>query len=89
MKHLADVGDYFEVLLASQHFHVLLVEGPPGWGKTSLIRDILGRLQLPYQLVGSFVTPLALFNELVRSPSVATLPAPVAALTEGSACYFT
>lgn len=68
MDHIADITEYLRMLLASEHFHALLVQGPPGWGKTSLIRSSLGQLGVNYRVLGAYATPLALFNALAGDP---------------------
>jgi hypothetical protein len=68
LKFLEDIKGLIEVLLGSDRFHVLVVQGPPGWGKTYQTRTALNELGVPFQLLGSYSTPLALFNKLVNDP---------------------
>lgn len=68
LDHLAEISDYIALLLSSEHFHLLLVQGPPGWGKSSLCRAVLDRLGRGYRELGSYATPLGLFNGLVDHP---------------------
>ena len=55
------------MLLQSRRFHLLIVQGPPGWGKSSITADALRRLGIDFHAVGSYSTPLALFNTLVEN----------------------
>ena len=67
MDHASDISSYIQLLMTSQHFHLLLVQGPPGWGKSSLTRRALDSLQVPFRELGAYATPLGLFNGLVEN----------------------
>jgi len=69
LDHLADITDYIKILLSSEHYHLMLVQGPPGWGKSSLTRKVLGDLGQEHRELGSYCTPLALYNGLVDHPA--------------------
>lgn len=69
MDHLSDISDYIRLLLSSEHYHLMLVQGPPGWGKSSLTRKVLMELGQEYRELGSYCTPLALYNGLCNHPS--------------------
>ena len=68
MEYLHDVKRFIEVLIQSEKFHLLCISGPPGWGKTFLTRQTLGELNTSYQMLGSYSTPLALYNSFCEFP---------------------
>ena len=45
------------------------MQGQAGWGKSSLTRKVLSDRSVPWRELGSYCTPLALFNGLVADPS--------------------
>ncbi len=69
MDHLTEITSFIRLLLSSQQFHLLLVQGPPGWGKSSLTKAVLKSLGVGARELGSYCTPLALFNGLVADPT--------------------
>jgi len=69
LDHLTEITSFIRLLLASKQFHLLLVQGPPGWGKSSLTKAVLGSLGITARELGAYCTPLALFNGLVANPS--------------------
>lgn len=68
MDHLAEITSFIRLLLESQHFHLLLVQGPPGWSKSTITKTVLENLEVEYRELGAYCTPLALFNGLVENP---------------------
>ena len=54
LDHLTDITDYIRLLLSSEHYHLMLVQGPPGWGKSSLTRKVLGELGQEFRELGSY-----------------------------------
>ena len=44
MKHLKNIRDLIKTLLGSDSFHALIVESPPGWGKSTAIDLALDEL---------------------------------------------
>ena len=69
LDHLSEITSFIRLLLSSEQFHLLLVQGPPGWGKSSLTKTVLGSIGQPFRELGSYCTPLALFNGLVADRS--------------------
>ena len=68
MDYLQDIEKLITVLHKSDKFHLLCVSGPAGWAKTHTTRNVLGKLNVEYSLLGSYTTPLALFNHLSSHP---------------------
>ncbi len=64
MEHLSDIKNLLNLLLNSSKFHLLIVKGPPGWGKTQTITKALIDLGINYNTIGTFATPLAFYNQL-------------------------
>jgi hypothetical protein len=52
------------MLKIADDFHSLIVQSPPGWGKSTAIMQCLEKLKIPYHAVGSYSTPLALYRAL-------------------------
>ncbi len=65
MKHLDDVTLLTKTLCESNVFHSLVVQSPPGWGKTSTVLRALNDQKIGYESLGSYSTPLALYHALV------------------------
>jgi len=68
LKYLADIKRFIHLLVESERFHLFTVMGAPGWAKTHGTRTTLAELGVNYQLLGSYATPLALFNKLAEDP---------------------
>ena len=64
MKHIDDIRALTELLLGSKNFHSLVIEGAPGWGKSTTVEKILQEKQIPFVTLGSYTTPLRLFSFL-------------------------
>jgi hypothetical protein len=69
MKHIDDIRALVVMLQKSAKFHALVVESPPGWAKSSSIEAILSELSISFVSLGSYSTPLALYNALNKSPA--------------------
>jgi hypothetical protein len=69
VKHLREIEILVETLLSSEHFHALLIQGPPGISKSSSVENILKHLGAEFRAIGSFTTPLALFHSLAEAPA--------------------
>lgn len=68
MKHIDDIRALTELLLGSKNFHSLVIEGAPGWGKSSTVEKILLEKKHPFVTLGSYTTPLRLFGFLSENP---------------------
>ena len=55
-------------MMASPSFHAVIVEGPAGWGKTTTVTMALDELDLEAVHLGSYSTPLNLFNFFSQHP---------------------
>lgn len=69
MKHIDDIRALVVTLQRSAKFHALVVESPPGWAKSSSVEAVLSELSIPFVSLGSYSTPLALYNALSKSPA--------------------
>jgi len=69
VKHLEDMRALVDLLLASSNFHSLIVEGAPGWGKSSAIDKLLREKSISFVALGSYTTPLRLFQFLEKNPN--------------------
>ncbi len=69
MKHIEDIRVLMDLLLNSKTFHSLIVEGVPGWGKSTAIEGLLRKKMLPFVILGSYTTPLRLFTFLSENPN--------------------
>ena len=56
-------------VMKSQHFHLLLIEGRAGVGKTTSIYGALEELEIEPTVLGAFTTPLGFFNYLHENSS--------------------
>ncbi len=65
MKHLDDIRTLVDTLLKSTRFHALVIQSPSGWGKSTMVEKILSELAANYSCLGSYSTPLGLYNCLV------------------------
>ena len=68
MKHVEDIRALTEILLSSNNFHSLVIEGAPGWGKSTTVEQILNEKGIAFKALGSYTTPLALFKFLSQNP---------------------
>jgi hypothetical protein len=69
VKHVEDIRSLMDLLLASDNFHSLVVEGAPGWGKSSSVERVLTDKNLKFTAIGSYTTPLRLFEILCENSS--------------------
>lgn len=69
MKHVSNIEALVKTLLQSDLFHSLVIQSPPGWGKTTTVGRALQNLNQQYVSTGSYSTPLALFRCLCENPS--------------------
>ena len=69
MKHLDDIAALVGTLMQSSRFHALVIESPPGWAKSTTIDKVMAGLGLSYSGLGSYSTPLSLYNALGKDPA--------------------
>lgn len=68
MKHLSVLSSLVKTLLQSDVFHALVVQSPPGWGKSTAIDGVLSGLGSDFVAAGSYATPLHIYNTLCENP---------------------
>ena len=68
MKHVATITAFIKTLMISENFHALVVQSPPGWGKSTTIDLALAELGVDAVVAGSYATPLHIYNTLCRHP---------------------
>lgn len=68
MKHVATIKAFIKTLMNSESFHALVVQSPPGWGKSTTIDIALSELGVEAVAAGSYATPLHIYNTLCRHP---------------------
>jgi len=64
--HITAIRKYLEVLVKVDDPHILIVEGPSGWGKTTAVEEALRLSKRSAFYLGSYSTPLHLFNFLAE-----------------------
>ncbi len=69
MRHLEDIALLLKTLRESKVFHALVIESPPGWAKSTTVETILSEANELFESLGSYSTPLALYNALCKYPS--------------------
>jgi len=68
MKHVETIKAFIKTLMNSESFHALVVQSPPGWGKSTTIDVALADLAIDAVVAGSYATPLHIYNTLCRHP---------------------
>ena len=64
LNHIEAIKRLLLTIRASERMHALVIEGPPGWGKTTAVEEALRTAGLTGVHLGSYSTPLHLFNFL-------------------------
>ena len=64
LNHIQAIKSLLLTMKASERMHALIIEGPPGWGKTTAVEDALREAGITAVYVGSYSTPLHFFNFL-------------------------
>jgi len=64
VKHITAIKKYMEVIINAQDMHAVIVEGAPGWGKTTAVERALDQAGIIGMHLGAYSTPLNLFNFL-------------------------
>jgi hypothetical protein len=67
MDHVAAIQKYIETMTHAEDLHILIIEGPPGWGKTTAVQDALRLANIKEVHLGAYSTPLNLFNFLAEN----------------------
>lgn len=69
LNHIDAIRDLLiTITVFYERMHALIVEGPPGWGKTTAVEDALKSSGIQAVRLGSYSTPLNLFNFLHGNP---------------------
>jgi hypothetical protein len=68
MQHIEDIRLLTQTLLKSSQFHALVIQSAPGWGKSTTIENVLNSEKIPYLSLGSYSTPLFLYNAICSNP---------------------
>ena len=61
MKATDQIKNLIHTLDKADGFNACIIEGAPGWGKTTAVADALVRLKIEYAHLGAYATPLGLF----------------------------
>ena len=69
MKHVESICAYIKALLNNNSFHALIIESPPGWGKSTTVNRALAELEIQAVAAGAYATPLHIYNTLCRHPN--------------------
>jgi DNA polymerase III delta prime subunit len=64
LNHIDAIKSLLLTVRASERMHALIIEGPPGWGKTTAVDEALMAAGIAGVHLGSYSTPLNLFNFL-------------------------
>ncbi len=64
LNHIEAIKRLLLTIQASDRMHAVIIEGPPGWGKTTAVEDALRMADVAGVHLGSYSTPLHLFNFL-------------------------
>jgi len=64
LNHFCAIRELLDVLCLSSEVHVLVIESAPGLGKSSTIEAALLEMGAHFRSVGSYSTPLHLYNTL-------------------------
>lgn len=67
MKATDKIKNLIHTLNKADGFNACIIEGAPGWGKTTAVADALVRLKIGYAHLGTYATPLGLFNFLFQN----------------------
>ena len=64
LNHITTIKSLILTVRASERMHALIIEGPPGWGKTTTVDEALRAAKIDGVHLGSYSTALHLFNFL-------------------------
>lgn len=66
MDHVSAIKKYIEAIVDADDMHALVIEGPPGWGKTTSVEESLKLAKIEAHHLGAYSTPLNLYNFLAE-----------------------
>ena len=64
LDHVSAIRKYIEAIIDAEDMHSLIIEGPAGWGKTTAVEESLTLSKIEAYHLGSYSTPLNLYNFL-------------------------
>lgn len=67
LNHVVAIQKYIEVISCAEDMHALIVEGAPGWGKTTAVESALELAGMQGVHLGAYSTPLNLYNFLFHN----------------------
>lgn len=67
MDHVSAIRKYIEAIIDADDMHSLIIEGPPGWGKTTSVEESLKLAKIEALHLGAYSTPLNLYNFLAEN----------------------
>jgi len=67
LDHLEKLKKFVLLTQKSRDFHAVILEGPAGWSKTTTVHEALASLNVKPAVLGSYSTPLHLFNFLATN----------------------
>jgi hypothetical protein len=69
LDHVVAIQKYIEAITHAEDMHSLIIEGPPGWGKTTSVENALQLSGKEGIGLGAYSTPLNLYNYLAENSS--------------------
>jgi hypothetical protein len=69
MKHLQSIKAYILTLKNRSNFHALVIQSPPGWGKSTTVDKALTEMRITPVVVGAYATPLHIYNTICQNPN--------------------
>lgn len=67
LNHVKMIQKFIETITDTNDLHAVVIEGPPGWGKTTAVETALRYSYIPYIHLGSYSTPLNLYHSLYEN----------------------
>jgi DNA polymerase III delta prime subunit len=67
LDHVSAIKKYIETITDAEDMHSLIIEGPPGWGKTTSVEESLLLAKVEALHLGAYSTPLNLYNFLAEN----------------------
>lgn len=64
MDHVSAIRKYIEAIVNAEDMHSLIIEGDPGWGKTTSVEESLKLAKIEACHLGAYSTPLNFYNFL-------------------------
>lgn len=68
LDHTEEIRRFINVICNSNRIHALIVDGLPGWGKSTAVQEALNSIQQECVHVGAYSTPLNLYTFLASHP---------------------